>query len=215
MLHVNCSIQRILTLDLLAFFNSQLCLCRTFSNPRNKIGIFVMGTTKKVPRLDPTSDLKALMAPLRCPQYSGGGELDILSGITSCRDKLDHYPNNPKRIVFFTGGPRYFKLEVAESYGGRLKHYGIAVVDVVNFFLDEQFALSKLAFETFVASANNNNNNSLIRHIPPDSLTPVRDVLSRERARVFYHMDVVNVNEDDLLNPKPIKLEKRPPLFCV
>ncbi|XP_071725646.1 26S proteasome non-ATPase regulatory subunit 4 homolog [Rutidosis leptorrhynchoides] len=116
------------------------CRAKLKSNPRNKIGIFVMGTTKKVPRLDPTSDLKALMAPLRCPQYSGGGELDILSGITSCRDKLDHYPNNPKRIVFFTGGPRYFKLEVAESYGGRLKHY--ASLDTFHLILLHQFVTS-------------------------------------------------------------------------
>ncbi|XP_071725631.1 26S proteasome non-ATPase regulatory subunit 4 homolog [Rutidosis leptorrhynchoides] len=80
------------------------CRAKLKSNPKNEIGLFVMGTTKKVRRLDPTSNLQDLMAPLRCPQFSGGGELDILSGISSCQDKLDHYPNNPKRIVFFTGG---------------------------------------------------------------------------------------------------------------
>ncbi|XP_071725649.1 26S proteasome non-ATPase regulatory subunit 4 homolog isoform X2 [Rutidosis leptorrhynchoides] len=176
------------------------CRAKLTSNPRNEIGIFVMGNTIKVRRrIDPTSDLDILMRRLLCPSAAGGDELNFRDGITSCWDKLDHYPSNPKRIVFFTGGPIDFELEEAEWYGGRLKQDGIAV-DVVNFFLDEQFALWKLALETFVASANDNNN-SLIKHIPADSLTPVRNVLSS-----LVEREIGN-NEEYKLKNEAIALE--------
>ncbi|XP_071695616.1 uncharacterized protein [Rutidosis leptorrhynchoides] len=151
------------------------CRAKLKSNLRNAIGIQAMGNSEKTSMLEPTSDFDEIWTHLRCLRALGGGQLDFIARLNSVSDKLDRYPNNPKRIVFFIGGPSNFEDGEAKWYGNELKDQGIAV-DVFNFFLDEGFDFSRRALDALVATVNNNNN-SQIKHVSSDSRT-VRDVLS-------------------------------------
>ncbi|XP_071725644.1 26S proteasome non-ATPase regulatory subunit 4 homolog [Rutidosis leptorrhynchoides] len=135
-----------------------------------------MGTLEKTATLETTSDFDEIRTHLRCIRALRGGELDFFEVFNSCADKLDHYPSNPKRFLFFTGGPIDFEMGEAHWYGNKFKEQGVAN-DVVNFFLDERFANCKMDLDAFVACTDNNNN-SLIKHVPADSRTRVRDIIS-------------------------------------
>ncbi|GKE54988.1 26S proteasome non-ATPase regulatory subunit 4, partial [Tanacetum coccineum] len=110
-----------------------------------------------------------------CIMY--GGDLDLCRGVSMSLSIINQHTFKHKRLLFFVGGPSKIPPYSAKASGYTAKQMGVAV-DVVNFFLLENYNYCKTSLDKFVAAANNNGN-SHIKHIPPaSSYTEIRDALS-------------------------------------
>ncbi|GKD09188.1 26S proteasome non-ATPase regulatory subunit 4 [Tanacetum coccineum] len=111
------------------------------------------------------------------PGIMYGGDLDLCRGVSMSLSIINQHTFKHKRLLFFVGGPSKIPPYSAKASGYTAKQMGVAV-DVVNFFLLENYNYCKTSLDKFVAAANNNGN-SHIKHIPPaSSYTEIRDALS-------------------------------------
>nr|GEU32606.1 hypothetical protein [Tanacetum cinerariifolium] len=114
---------------------------------------------------------------LRIIRYEG--KLDLCRGISMSLSIIMQHKwrvFKHKRLLFFVGGPSKIPPYSAKSAGYTAKQMGVAV-DVVNFFLLENYNYYRTSLVKFVDAANHNGN-SYIKHIPPaSSLAAIRDAL--------------------------------------
>nr|GFD48897.1 hypothetical protein [Tanacetum cinerariifolium] len=88
------------------------------------------------------------------------GKLDLCRGICMSLSIMEEHKwrvFKHKRLLFFVGGPSKIPPYSAKSAGDTAKQMGVAV-DVVNFFLLENYNYCRTSLVKFVDAANHNGN---------------------------------------------------------
>ncbi|XP_071697239.1 uncharacterized protein [Rutidosis leptorrhynchoides] len=144
---------------------------------KNTIGIVRMGTYDDN-HLSPTWDLDQILHNLQ-NDHVLGGVLDFEQGIKSALYYLDkESKQRKKRILLFVGGRIFLDDQEIDALAKLVKQSGVAV-DVVHFWLKDEYYYSQKLLHSFVYVASDKNNSNLMHFVVEPSTSPY-DIISRD-----------------------------------